>query len=252
MLQSLVTTCVQVELPTFAERLEILEVHCAKLRASNYIQADLEAIARAGGVDFVFAPRTDDMYPPEQRSSLAPFVDLEGADAVGEGAARPGFFRGVATVVTKLLNITQPRALYLGQKDGMQCIVLRRLVRDLNYDVDVVVGPTVREPDGLALSSRNVYLSPEERAAAPAVYAALTAVADAYAQGERSAAGLRTRAKAVIETQPLMALDYLSLASMHDGHELAGVLGDEDAGGVLAAIAVRLGSTRLIDNVVLA
>ena len=212
-------------------------------------EADLEALSRAGGVE--------EMYPRGPRGArLAPFVDLEGADVVGEGAARPGFFRGVATVVTKLLNITQPRAMYLGQKDGMQCIVLQRLVRDLDYDVEVVVGPTVRAPDGLALSSRNVYLSAEERAAAPAVYAALTAVADAYAQGERSAVRLRARAAAVIGAQPLMALDYLSLASMQDGQELEGMLGGstggEDAAGVLAAIAVRLGSTRLIDNVVLA
>ena len=220
-------------------------------------EADLEALSRAGGVDFVFAPCAEEMYPRGPRGArLAPFVDLEGADVVGEGAARPGFFRGVATVVTKLLNITQPRAMYLGQKDGMQCIVLQRLVRDLDFDVEVVVGPTVRAPDGLALSSRNVYLSAEERAAAPAVYAALTAVADAYAQGERSAARLRARAAAVIGAQPLMALDYLSLASMQDGQELEGLLGGstggEDAAGVLAAIAVRLGNTRLIDNVVLA
>jgi len=196
------------------------------------------------------APRADDMYPTAQSHRLAPYVDLAGVDEHGEGRARPGFFRGVATVVTKLLNIVQPQALYLGQKDGLQCTVLRRLVEDLNYDVDVVIGPTVRERDGLALSSRNVYLSAEERAAAPAVYAALAAVADAHSHGERSPAALRARAARVIDAQPLMHLEYLSFASMHDGRELSAAAGSD--GQVLASIAVRLGSTRLIDNVVLA
>lgn len=213
------------------------------------LEADIEALGVCG-VDFVFAPRADDMYPTAQSHRLAPYVDLAGVDEHGEGRARPGFFRGVATVVTKLLNIVQPQALYLGQKDGLQCTVLRRLVEDLNYDVDVVIGPTVRERDGLALSSRNVYLSAEERAAAPAVYAALAAVADAHSHGERSPAALRARAARVIDAQPLMHLEYLSFASMHDGRELSAAAGSD--GQVLASIAVRLGSTRLIDNVVLA
>merc|ERR1719231_2081935 len=127
------------------------------------------------------------MYPPTASPRLTPFVDLIGADDVGEGRSRPDFFRGVATVLTKLMHITQPRALYLGQKDGMQCTVARRLLRDFDFDVQLVIGPTVREPDGLAMSSRNVYLSPEQRAIAPTVYTALQDVAAAYtmASGRR-------------------------------------------------------------------
>ena len=215
-------------------------------------EADLEALAKHG-VDFVFAPAPDEMYPPSRPPRLAPFVDLADVDVgTAEGAARPGFFRGVATVVSKLLNIVGPRAVYFGQKDGMQCVVVRRLIEDLNFDVELVVGPTIREPDGLAMSSRNVYLSPVERAAAPAVYAALLAVSAKYDAGERSAEALHSAATRVIERERLMSLDYLSLASAIDGRELApdaplGVGGEP----TLASIAVKLGTTRLIDNVVL-
>ena len=130
--------------------------------------------------------------------------------------------------------------------------MLRRLVCDLNYDVDVIVGPTVRETDGLALSSRNVYLSADERAVAPAVYAALRAVTAAYERGERSTEALGTCAAEVIAKQPTMSLDYLSLASLDDGRELTDDLHPTlNGAGVLASIAVKLGGTRLIDNVVL-
>merc|ERR1719326_867338 len=119
------------------------------------------------------------MFPPHRPARLAPFVDLNGVEgSTAEGAARPGFFRGGATVVTKHLNVTQPRNVYFGQKDGMQCVVVRRLIEDLDFNTRLVVAPTVREPDGLAMSSRNAYLAPAERSAAPVVYAALTAVAD--------------------------------------------------------------------------
>merc|ERR1719231_1516703 len=144
------------------------------------------------------------MYPPTASPRLTPFVDLIGADDVGEGRSRPDFFRGVATVLTKLMNITQPRALYLGQKDGMQCTVAHRLLRDLDFDVQLVIGPTMREADGLAMSSRNVYLSPEQRKAAPAVHAALRAVAAEHANGERSVDALRAAAAAVLSTEPLL------------------------------------------------
>jgi len=221
-------------------------------------ETDLDALT-ACGVDLVFAPSAQDVYPPATSPQLSPFVDLAAADTVGEGRARPGFFRGVATVLTKLLNITQPTALYMGQKDGMQCIVARRLIQDLNYPVTLIVGPTLREEDGLAMSSRNVYLTPQQRAAAPAVYRALQAVEAAHAQGQRSVARLRASAAAVVATEPLLELEYLSLACMHDAAEFeselrAGAIRGQPADGVadvLASIAVRAGGTRLIDNVVL-
>merc|ERR1719502_323726 len=156
------------------------------------------------------------MYPPHASPSLLPYVDLAQADELGEGAARPGFFRGVATVVAKLLNIIEPEAAYFGQKDGMQCLVVRRLIHDLNFNVRLVVGPTVREADGLAMSSRNVYLTPEERAAAPAVYGALQRLERAYKAGERSPGALRALAAEVIGAEQLMSLQYLSFASMDD------------------------------------
>merc|ERR1719198_1398087 len=145
-------------------------------------EADVAKLA-SEGVDFVFAPTAEEMYPTHRPHALSPFIDLVGVDATtAEGRARPGFFKGVATVVAKLLNIVQPRAVYFGQKDGMQCVVVRRLIEDLDFDTKLVVSPTVREPDGLAMSSRNVYLEPAERAAAPAVYAALIALQSKFDQ----------------------------------------------------------------------
>jgi len=217
-------------------------------------EADLSKMT-ALGVDYVFAPAATEMYPPHRPTRLAPFVDLNEVDgATAEGAARPGFFRGVATVVTKLLNIIGPRAVYFGQKDGMQCVVVRRLIEDLNFDIQLVVAPTVREPDGLAMSSRNVYLSPAERAAAPTVFAALTALSAKYSAGERGVEALHREASRVVANEPLMSLGYLSFSSAVDGRELGGddsprLLGADEP--TLASIAVQLGSTRLIDNVLL-
>lgn len=220
-------------------------------------EADLAKLTRLG-VDYVFAPSPDEMYPPHRPSRLAPFVDLNGVEgSTAEGAARPGFFRGVATVVTKLLNVTQPRSVYFGQKDGMQCVVVRRLIEDLDFNTRMVIGPTVREADGLAMSSRNVYLSSEERAAAPTVYASLVALEAKHEAGERSVKALRDVATRVIASEASMELDYLSLASAVDGRELSDDCTLERGGGegahepVLASIAVRLGTTRLIDNVIL-
>jgi pantoate--beta-alanine ligase len=224
-------------------------------------EADLDALT-AAGADFVFAPPTADIYPPHRSPSLMPYVDLADADRLGEGGARPGFFRGVATVVAKLLNIVEPEAAYFGAKDGMQCIVVRRLIDDLDFNVRLVVGPTVREADGLAMSSRNVYLSKAERKAAPAVYAALCTLGQAYERGERSPAALRALAAQVVGSESLLRLQYLSFASCEDGAELTH-LGPAEAGaeagggpagsshGVLASIAVQVGTTRLIDNIVL-
>jgi len=215
-------------------------------------EADVARLAELG-VDLVFAPTVDEMYPPHRPQRLAPFVDLHDVDeTTAEGRARPGFFKGVATVVTKLLNIIQPRAVYFGQKDGMQCVVVRRLIEDLNFNTRLVIAPTVREDDGLAMSSRNAYLSPSERAIAPAVYSSLIALATQYDAGERRVATLRDAAARVIAGEPSMSLDYLSLASAVDGRELsvdAVVKGASEP--TLASIAVQLGTTRLIDNVLL-
>jgi len=223
----------------------------------------LDALTSAG-VDFVFAPAADEMYPPHTPALLAPFIDLKGVDeTTREGASRPLFFRGVATVVAKLLNITQPKSVYFGQKDGMQCIVVKRLIEDLNFNVDLVIGETVREADGLAMSSRNVYLTEAQRAAAPAVYAALAALKDAYcADGERGVDTLKDTAAAVLRTANGAAaaasddgahleLDYLSLASGVSGQEYADGTSLSPGQPTLASIAVKLGTTRLIDNVIL-
>jgi pantoate--beta-alanine ligase len=222
----------------------------------------LDALASAG-VDFIFAPAADEMYPPHTPTLLSPFIDLKSVDeTTREGSSRPLFFRGVATVVAKLLNITQPKSVYFGQKDGMQCIVVRRLIEDLNFNVELVVGDTVREADGLAMSSRNVYLSEAQRAAAPAVYAALTALKDAYCtDGERGVDTLKDTAAAVLLTAngaasaadagALLELDYVSLASGVSGQEYGEGTTISPSHPTLASIAVKLGTTRLIDNVVL-
>ena len=210
-------------------------------------EADLAAL-EAAGVDLVYAPSAEAMYP-RGSGVMTPFVDLVGVDTAGEGASRPGFFRGVATVVSKLLNIVQPTALYLGQKDGLQCVVVSNLIDELNFPTRLVVGPTMREPDGLAMSSRNVYLDATQRAVAPAVYAALCKLQDVHGLGERDPEALRGAAAAVIAREPLMTLEYVSLADTADGQELGARLGGEDA---LVSIAVRLGEVKLIDNVLLA
>tara|TARA_B100000524_G_scaffold346315_1_gene246306 strand:+ start:416 stop:2677 length:2262 start_codon:yes stop_codon:yes gene_type:complete len=205
---------------------------------------DIEKLTRAG-VDLVFAPSAQEMYPPAEHG-LAPFVDLEGVDALPEAAHRPGHFRGVATVVTKLLNIIQPQVVHFGQKDGLQCVVARRLVDGLNFNTKVEVHPTVREEDGLALSSRNRFLSNSERSVAPLVYDALRCLGEAARAGEAHCEALRQLAAAVIATDPQLELEYVSVASEEDGKELE----ELSAGGpgAFASIAVRLGSTRLIDT----
>ena len=196
------------------------------------------------------------MYPPARAAGVvAPRVALGGLDGAAEARERPGHFEGVATVVLKLLSVVQPERIYLGQKDGMQCVVVRQLVEGFNLNTRVVVGETVRDVDGLALSSRNVHLSRAERAVAPAVYRALVALREAHAAGERCCGALRRRAAQVVSAEPAMSLEYVSVASTADGRELerladAGAAAEPSA-AAFASIAVRLGSTRLIDNVLL-
>lgn len=196
------------------------------------------ALLRAEGVDAVFLPDTGEMYPEGFSTS----VEVHGLTDRLEGIHRPGHFRGVTTVVAKLLLILQPHRAYFGQKDAQQLIVVRRMVRDLAFPVEVVDVPTVREPDGLAMSSRNVYLSPEERRAAAALPRALERVRELWREGVRDAAALRNAMRQVLDAEPLVRTDYVSVADPDTLDEL-------DAAGdrALASLAVRIGGTRLID-----
>jgi len=200
------------------------------------------ALLEAAGADLVFTPEPAEIYPP----SFDTQVLVGGITGVLEGAARPGHFAGVTTVVAKLFNIVQPDIAYFGQKDAQQSVVIRKLVADLNLPVEIVVAPTVRDTDGLALSSRNSYLTPAQRAAAPVLYRALTAAQTLFDGGERDADRLRGAMRRTITAEPEAQVDYLSLADPQTLQELAHV--DRQA---LASLAVRFGTTRLIDNLLL-
>jgi pantoate--beta-alanine ligase len=200
-------------------------------------------LLRQEHVDLVFAPSVDEIYPP----GWSTFVDVRDVTEMLEGAVRPGHFEGVATVVCKLFNIVQPTRAYFGQKDAQQTVVVRKMARDLDMALDVVVVPTMREPDGLAMSSRNVYLSAEQRRAAAVVYRALGAAGACYAAGERDAEALRQAMRAVLAAEPLADPEYVSVADALTLRELDQV----GAAGALCSLAVRFGTTRLIDNLLL-
>lgn len=175
----------------------------------------------------------------------------KGFDVTSEGTSRPGHFRGVATIVTKLFNLVKPDRAYFGQKDAAQCVLIRRLVEDLNMDVEVVVRDTVREPDGLALSSRNAYLTDEERRAAPVLYQGLRAAEDHFRSAEGSIAAplLQDAVKQVLATETLVSeIQYISVDCKETMHPLDYVNRNE---GAVVSIAVKIGSVRLIDNIVL-
>lgn len=205
------------------------------------LPGDLAKLERAG-VDLVFTPSAAEMYPPGAGTR----VEVGALAQRLEGASRPGHFAGVATVVTKLFNIVQPARAYFGMKDAQQVAVIRRMVRDLDQPVQVVAAPTVREADGLAMSSRNVRLTAEERRAAPVLFRALSQAADLAAGGERSGERLRRAVRRVIATEPSVEVDYVSVADPETLAEL-----EEVAGPALASLAVRLGEVRLIDNLLL-
>ena len=206
------------------------------------LDADLEML-RQQGVDLVFVPEINEIYPP----GFDTWVDVGPIADRLEGAARPGHFRGVATVVAKLFGIVQPDRAYFGQKDGQQTVVVCKLARDLDLGVEVVVLPTIREPDGLAMSSRNVRLNPEQRSAAAAVYRALSAGRARWEQGERDAEVLRGAVLDVLGSEPLLGdVDYVSIASTDSLEEL-----DPVAVGAMLSTAVHLGAIRLIDNLIL-
>ena len=197
------------------------------------------ALCRQEGVDVLFAPSLANMYPPGFQTS----VEVRTLSQRWEGQVRPRHFEGVATVLTKLLSLTRPHLAFFGQKDFQQSALVRRLVEDLNLGVHVVVSPTVREPDGLALSSRNGYLTPEQRRAAPVLYAALRTGRAAVLSGIRSAARIRRVMLNTISAQPLVRVEYLAVCDLRTLEPLNHVT---DRALLLGAI--KLGHTRLIDN----
>ena len=206
------------------------------------LEDDLAALL-GDNADLVYVPPVEEVYPP----GFDTWVDVPGLGDRLEGAHRPGHFRGVATVVAKLFGLIRPDRAYFGQKDGQQTVVIRRLARDLDLGVDVVVGPTVREPDGLALSSRNVYLSDEERNAAPVVYRALCEARRLWEGGVRDADMLRSEARRVLDAEPRVArIDYVSVADVETLEEM-----DTVDGPAMVSVAVQIGRPRLIDNIVL-
>lgn len=215
-------------------------------------RADLEAYPRqlerdcalleAEGVDLVWAPDEATVYPP----GFQTYVTVEEVTKVLEGAARPGHFRGVTTVVAKLFNVFQPTRAYFGQKDAQQAAVIRQMARDLAFNLEIVVCPIVREPDGLAMSSRNLLLKPEERPAALVLKRALDAARAAWESGERDGESLRAIMRAIIAAEPLARLDYVSAA---DPVTLAEI--DGEASAALLSMAVFVGQVRLIDNTLL-
>lgn len=205
------------------------------------LERDL-ALLKEAGVAFVFTPKNEEMYPP----GFATSIDVGPVSRPLEGAVRPGHFSGVATVVCKLFNIVQPDRAFFGQKDAQQCAVLRRMVTDLNIPTEIVVCPIVRAPDGLALSSRNSYLSDDERRRATLLSQALNAAREKAEAGERSVETLKTAIAATLMQDPDLTSDYLSIACPDTLAELDTL--DRPA---LASLAVRVGSTRLLDNMML-
>jgi pantoate--beta-alanine ligase len=201
------------------------------------------------GVDLVFNPSLEVMYPPNYQT----YVTVEELTQVLEGASRPTHFRGVATVVTKLFNIVGAERAYFGQKDAQQTIVIRRMVQDLNLPIEIIICPTQREADGLALSSRNTYLDADHRRAAAVLYRALSAAKDAFDRGERDGDRLRSIMREIIAAEPLAKLDYVSAADAATLQELRAEPPPQPSPvktgeGVLLSMAVRVGKPRLIDN----
>ncbi len=208
-------------------------------RYPRALERDL-AMLEGAGIDLVFTPDAAEMYPDGFDAS----IHIGGVSEGLEGAARPSHFDGVATVVSKLFNIVQPTRAYFGQKDAQQAAVINKLVRDLDIPVQIVIADTVREADGLAMSSRNSYLDPAHRQAASVLYRAITAAKALFEAGERDAAILRAAALRILASEPLAQTDYVSIADPHTLRELDAV-GPQ---GALISLAVQIGPARLIDN----
>ncbi len=192
--------------------------------------------------DIVFMPSVTEMYPARFNS----WVEVGKVTERLEGATRPTHFRGVTTVVAKLFNIVEPTRAYFGQKDAQQLLVIKKMVADLNMNLEIITVPTVREPDGLAMSSRNIYLNPQQRRAALVLYQALSLAQQLWSKGEKDAERIRQEMVTLIKKQPLAAIDYVSIADTETLDEL-----DTVKPPALVSLAVRIGKTRLIDNVVL-
>jgi pantoate--beta-alanine ligase len=205
------------------------------------LKRDLHLLEEAGA-DLVWTPTPEIMYPP----GFQTWVTVEGLTQPLEGAVRPGHFRGVTTVVAKLFNAVQPQKAYFGQKDAQQAAVIQRMTRDLDFPIEIIICPTVREADGLAMSSRNSYLSPEERQAATVLFRALSAAQAACTNGERKAEALRQIVREMVANEPLAQLQYVSCADFDTLQEV-----EEITGKTLLSMAVFVGKTRLIDNFIL-
>jgi pantoate--beta-alanine ligase len=200
------------------------------------------ALLAGEGTDVVFMPSAAEMYPERFDS----WVEVGELTCRLEGAVRPGHFRGVATVVAKLFNIVQPTRAYFGQKDAQQAAVIRKMAADLDMNLEVIILLTVREPDGLAMSSRNTYLNPEQRRAATVLYRALSLARELWANGETDAGEIRRKMAELIQQEPLATIDYVSIADAETLEEL-----DRVEPPALVSLAVKIGRTRLIDNTVL-
>lgn len=194
-------------------------------------------------VDYIFAPPIEEIYP----KGFSTYVTVEGLSEQLEGASRPGHFRGVATVVTILLNTVRPDFAFFGQKDAQQALVLKRMVKDLAFDTEIVLLPIVREDSGLAISSRNAYLSPEEQASAAVIHRALVQAKSSFKQGERSASKLMDSVRSTIESEPRARLDYVSVTDAETLEPVERI----DERPTLVAVAAYVGKTRLIDNTIL-
>ncbi|MEK7773492.1 MAG: pantoate--beta-alanine ligase [Deltaproteobacteria bacterium] len=202
------------------------------------MERDLKA-ARECGADVVFTPKREDIYP----AGYGTYAEVEGLSARLCGASRPGHFRGVATVVLKLFNITLPRSAVFGRKDFQQLLIIRKMVEDFNLGVEIIGVDTVREPDGLAMSSRNAYLSVEEREAARCVPASLEEAKEEFEKGVRDTSAIMEKVKKIIEKEPLAVIDYIKIC---DGATLEDI--DHMEGGAHLFVAVRIGRARLMDN----
>src|SRR5689334_4376419 len=194
-------------------------------------------------VDYIFAPTVEEIYP----KGFSSYVTVEGLSDQLEGASRPGHFRGVATVVTILLNTVRPDFAFFGQKDAQQVLIIRRLVKDLAFDTEIVVLPTVREDSGLAISSRNLYLTSDEQQAATVIHRALKQAKIAFKDGERSAARLAELIRTTVESEPRARLDYVTISDAETLEKMDRL----DDRPTLVALAAYVGKTRLIDNMIL-
>ena len=201
------------------------------------------AILTDYNVDYIFAPAAEEIYPKD----FSTYVNVGGLSKLLEGEARPGHFRGVATVVAILLNTVRPDFAFFGQKDAQQALIIKRMVRDLAFDTEVVVLPTVREDSGLAISSRNLYLGPEERDAASVIHRGLRQAKEVFKKGEKHAGKLVETVRAIIESEPRVRVDYVSVVDADTLEKLDKL----DERPVLIAVAAYVGKTRLIDNIIL-